>query len=73
MLRYAGKPHWAKTHPLRPEDLRQSYPRFDDFVALVERVDPHCIFRNPYVERHFFGKQGPQYDPRVFNALALLE
>ena len=40
MLRYAGKPHWAKTHPLRPEDLRKSYPRFDDFVALVERVDP---------------------------------
>ncbi|TBU59901.1 L-gulonolactone/D-arabinono-1,4-lactone oxidase [Dichomitus squalens] len=71
MLRHAGRPHWAKTHPLRPDDLRASYPRFDDFVALVARVDPHGVFRNPYVERHFFGKQGPQYDARVFKARAL--
>lgn len=66
MLRYSGKPHWAKTHPLRPDDLRKIYPHFDDFVQLVERVDPHGLFRNPYVERHFFGKHGPQYDERAF-------
>ncbi|KAM5532677.1 hypothetical protein V8D89_013646 [Ganoderma adspersum] len=66
MLRHSGKPHWAKTHPLRPDDLRKIYPRFDDFIHLVERVDPHGVFRNPYVERHFFGKHGPQYDERAF-------
>ena len=66
MLRHCGKPHWAKTHPLRPDDLRKMYPRFDDFVRLVERVDPHGVFRNPYVERHLFGMRGHQYDERVF-------
>ncbi|KAI1790573.1 L-gulonolactone/D-arabinono-1,4-lactone oxidase [Ganoderma leucocontextum] len=73
MLRHFGKPHWAKTHPLRPDDLRKIYPRFDDFVRMVERVDPHGIFRNPYVDRHFFGKQGLQYDERVFKKRPLLK
>ena len=66
VLRHAGKPHWAKTHPLRPDDLRAMYPRFDDFVRVLDEVDPTGLFRNPYVERHIFGKQGEEYAERVF-------
>ena len=66
VLRHAGKPHWAKAHPLRPEGLRAMYPHFDDFVRVLEDVDPQGVFRNPYVDRHIFGKTGEGYGARVF-------
>lgn len=63
LLRHQGRPHWAKSHDLRPEQLRQLYPKFDDFVALLRRVDPEGLFRNEYVQRHIFGKA---VDSRLF-------
>ena len=29
----------------------------------------HRMFRNPYVERHIFGKKGPEYGERVFKEI----
>jgi FAD/FMN-containing dehydrogenase len=29
--------------------LRERYPRFDDFTALRDRLDPDRLFRNPYL------------------------
>ena len=69
LARHGGKPHWAKSHPLRPEALRRMYPRFDDFVRVLEEVDPHGMFRNPYVQRHIFGKEGGEYGARVFKQI----
>jgi len=66
LMRHGGRPHWAKAHHLRPDTLRVLYPRFDDFVALLETVDPTGLFRNEYVSRHIFGHTGPQFDARVF-------
>lgn len=66
LARHKGRPHWAKSHPLRPHDLRTLYPHFDDFVRVLEEVDPNGIFRNEYVERHIFDKRGPGFDGRVF-------
>ncbi|KAH0833971.1 D-arabinono-1,4-lactone oxidase-domain-containing protein [Lanmaoa asiatica] len=66
LLRHGGRPHWAKAHPLRPDTLRALYPRFDDFVRVLRDVDPHGIFRNEYVQRHIFGKTGPEFDGAVF-------
>lgn len=66
LARHEGRPHWAKSHPLRRADLRRLYSRFDDFVRVLEDVDPTGLFRNEYVERHLFDKDGPQYDARVF-------
>ena len=31
--------------------LRERYPRFDDFVALRDRLDPERMFQNPYLQR----------------------
>ncbi|KAI0351627.1 L-gulonolactone/D-arabinono-1,4-lactone oxidase [Trametes cingulata] len=69
MIKYGGKPHWAKTHPLGPDALRALYPRFDEFVGVLNEVDPKGIFRNPYVQRHIFGMQGAEYGARVFKKL----
>ncbi len=51
MLSFAGRPHWGKMHTLDAADLRDRYPRFDEFVALRNRVDPARMFTNPYLER----------------------
>ncbi|KAA1466843.1 L-gulonolactone/D-arabinono-1,4-lactone oxidase [Dentipellis sp. KUC8613] len=68
LIQHGGRPHWAKAHHLRPETLRALYPRFDDFRRLLEDVDPQGMFRNEYVERHIFGREGAQFDERVFKA-----
>ncbi|KAI0632860.1 L-gulonolactone/D-arabinono-1,4-lactone oxidase [Trametes polyzona] len=70
MAKHGGKPHWAKTHPLGPDALRALYgARFDDFVRVLERADPRGTFRNAYVQRHIFGRQEPEYAPRVFKQI----
>jgi hypothetical protein len=66
MISFNGRPHWAKPHHLGPAQLRHLYPHFDDFVNVVETVDPTGLFRNPNVRRHIFGEQGPSVDERIF-------
>jgi FAD-linked oxidoreductase len=46
-----GRPHWGKLHTRSAGDLAAAYPRFDDFVALRDRVDPDRLFTNSYLER----------------------
>jgi len=46
-----GRPHWGKMHTLDAEALRPRYPRFDDFVALRDRLDPTGVFTNDYLDR----------------------
>ncbi len=43
-----GRPHWGKLHWRTAEDLRPAYPRFDDFLAVRERLDPDRVFANAY-------------------------
>ena len=51
MSQYGGRPHWGKMHTLGAETLRERYPRFDDFVALRNELDPERMFRNAYLDR----------------------
>jgi L-gulono-1,4-lactone dehydrogenase len=51
MLDHGGRPHWGKLHTLTAEQLRERYPRFDDFVALRDRLDPERRFTNRYLDR----------------------
>jgi xylitol oxidase len=45
------RPHWGKLTTLPPEVIRSRFPRFDDFTALVDDLDPGGTFSNPYLER----------------------
>ena len=45
-----GRPHWGKLHRRDAASLRDAYPRFDDFVALRDRLDPHRMFGNAYLD-----------------------
>ena len=46
-----GRPHWGKVHSLAAADLRAVYPRFDDFVALRDRLDPTGVLSNDHLDR----------------------
>jgi L-gulono-1,4-lactone dehydrogenase len=46
-----GRPHWGKLHFRDAGSLRPAYPRFDDFLAVRDRLDPDRVFANPYLER----------------------
>jgi L-gulonolactone oxidase len=66
MIRYGGRPHWAKAHGLRPDALSVLYPKFESFRDLLNLHDPEGMFRNEYVSRHIFGATGPSFSARVF-------
>ncbi|MEO7374916.1 MAG: D-arabinono-1,4-lactone oxidase [Terrimesophilobacter sp.] len=51
MRDYGGRPHWGKIHFQDAVFLRESYPRFDDFLAVRDRLDPDRVFANSYLER----------------------
>lgn len=51
MLEHGGRPHWGKLHTLDASRLRERYPRFDDFTALRDRLDPERVFGNRHLER----------------------
>jgi L-gulonolactone oxidase len=46
-----GRPHWGKLHERDADSLRSVYPRFDDFVAFRDRLDPNRVFGNAYLEQ----------------------
>jgi L-gulonolactone oxidase len=48
---YDGRPHWGKLHTRSGPDLAPAYPRFEDFVALRDELDPGRLFGNDYLER----------------------
>lgn len=51
MRRHDGRPHWGKMHGRTAADLRDTYPRFDDFLAVREKLDPGRTFANDYLHR----------------------
>jgi FAD-linked oxidoreductase len=50
-LEHGGRPHWGKLHTLTAEQLRERYPKFDDFLALRDKMDPERRFANRYLDR----------------------
>lgn len=46
-----GRPHWGKMHTRDADSLRATYPKFDEFVAVRNRLDPDRVFANPYLQQ----------------------
>ena len=46
-----GRPHWGKLHTLDAVALAERYPRFGEFTALRDRLDPAGVFSNAYLDR----------------------
>ncbi|GGV40997.1 FAD-linked oxidoreductase [Streptomyces pilosus] len=48
---HEGRPHWGKIHTRDAEYFSRVYPRFAEFTALRDRLDPERRFRNDYLRR----------------------
>lgn len=48
---YGGRPHWGKRHFLTAGTLSQRYPRWAEFQAARDELDPGRTFTNEYAER----------------------
>jgi FAD/FMN-containing dehydrogenase len=51
MRDHDGRPHWGKLHTRTAADLAPAYPRFGDFLAARDRLDPDRVFANGYLRR----------------------
>ncbi|MBE1877055.1 D-arabinono-1,4-lactone oxidase [Myceligenerans pegani] len=49
LLPWGARPHWGKIFVAKPAELAAMYPRFDDFAALAQRLDPRGKFRGGYL------------------------
>ncbi|MFI1922428.1 MULTISPECIES: D-arabinono-1,4-lactone oxidase [unclassified Streptomyces] len=48
---HEGRPHWGKVHTRDAEYFAGVYPRFGEFTALRDRLDPDRLFQNDYLRR----------------------
>ncbi|MEU3598567.1 D-arabinono-1,4-lactone oxidase [Streptomyces sp. NPDC006798] len=51
MTAHGGRPHWGKLHTRDAGQLARVYPRFGEFTALRDRLDPERRFGNDYLRR----------------------
>ncbi|MEU0274179.1 D-arabinono-1,4-lactone oxidase [Streptomyces sp. NPDC006307] len=51
MTAHGGRPHWGKVHTRNAAYLAEVYPRFGEFTALRDRLDPDRLFGNDYLRR----------------------
>ncbi|MFF4954842.1 D-arabinono-1,4-lactone oxidase [Streptomyces chattanoogensis] len=51
MTAHGGRPHWGKLHTRDAGYLADAYPRFGEFTALRDRLDPGRRFTNGYLRR----------------------
>ncbi|MET3960250.1 FAD-linked oxidoreductase [Marmoricola sp. OAE513] len=48
---YDGRPHWGKLNTRTAADLEPAYPRWGEFQAVRDRLDPDRVFSNAYLRR----------------------
>ncbi|MFE5510424.1 D-arabinono-1,4-lactone oxidase [Streptomyces sp. NPDC056529] len=51
MTAHGGRPHWGKLHTRDAAYLSEVYPRFAEFTALRDRLDPDRLFANDHLRR----------------------
>ncbi|MFK4227121.1 D-arabinono-1,4-lactone oxidase [Streptomyces sp. NPDC019890] len=51
MTAHGGRPHWGKVHSRDAAYFAEVYPRFGEFTALRDRLDPERLFGNDYLRR----------------------
>lgn len=54
---FDARPHWGKLFLGGPQGVGPYYERFDDFVALLQRLDPEGVFGNDWLEVRVLGQR----------------
>ncbi|MFH7766655.1 D-arabinono-1,4-lactone oxidase [Acinetobacter sp. BSP-28] len=53
LQKYQGRPHWGKLHSMSAASLCDLYPKWDEFMALRQQLDPQQKWLNPYLKQLF--------------------
>jgi FAD/FMN-containing dehydrogenase len=53
-LDFGGRPHWGKKHTLKAKDLKPHFPKWNQFLAIREKMDPEGVFLNEHLKQLFF-------------------
>lgn len=56
MVRFKGRPHWAKEFRVRRDYLKTVYPRLKDWEKSREVFDPKKLINNRWVEKIFYNE-----------------
>ncbi len=51
LQKYDGRPHWGKNTVAAFEGVSKAYPRWDEFVAFKQKMDPGGVFVNAFWKR----------------------
>ena len=52
---YEARPHWGKLFAMEADRVCSLYPKMDEFMALMGRLDPGGKFRNEFLDQNVFG------------------
>ena len=52
---FQARPHWGKRFLMRAPEIRELYPRLDDFASLIARLDPRGAFGNEWLATRVLG------------------
>lgn len=50
---FGGRPHWAKKHHLKANQLMKLYPKWNEFHALRRKLDPEGFLMNNHLKEIF--------------------
>ena len=50
---YGGRPHWGKSFAMNQDQLRNLFPKFDEFMHIRKQLDPDGIFLNDPLKETF--------------------
>jgi FAD/FMN-containing dehydrogenase len=47
---FGGRPHWAKKHWRKGDDLKSLYPEWNKFQEIRKQLDPEGFFLNDHLK-----------------------
>lgn len=53
-LAYGGRPHWGKMHNQTARFFEKAYPKWSEFLAVRQQMDPDGVFLNDYLKEILF-------------------
>ncbi|XP_028802208.1 L-gulonolactone oxidase 3 [Neltuma alba] len=70
-FKYGAKPHWAKNRNVAFLGVQNKYPKFKEFIAAKEQLDPQNIFSSKWSDDLVYGKQGEKVDGCALEGLCI--
>ncbi|KAK4274284.1 hypothetical protein QN277_017530 [Acacia crassicarpa] len=70
-FKYGAKPHWAKNRNVAFLGVQNKYPKFKEFIAAKQQLDPQNIFSSKWSDDLVYGKEGEKVDGCALEGLCI--